>query len=161
MAHQPLGVVEARLVGPQQSEGHVALGHLGVIGAVQRRAPLERGAEEGIGPVEVAELLIDAAERREQLGLDAWFTDEAACLLDAAVHQRDDPQAFGGACLLVAALEQVEHEPLDPLRARCLGHGGVARRGDAHRVENDDADERRPEPAPPRPRRACSGARTC
>ena len=55
--------------------------------------------------------------------------------MDAAVDQRDDAQIVGRTGFLVAAVKQIEHEPLDAIGARGLRHRRVARRGQPHGVE--------------------------
>src|SRR3989442_14237796 len=89
---------------------------------------VERGTQQRIRPVELAELLVDASQRLVQLGLHRRLPIEALCVLYAPVDERHDVQTVGGPDRFVATLEEGQREVLDALGPTCLGGGRVPRR---------------------------------
>src|SRR2546425_977102 len=125
LPEEPLGFLVLRLIDSQAAERHEAPGYLGIVGPEERATLVERGAEQRIRPVELAELLVDASQRLTQLGLHRGVPIQTLGLLHTPVEQRHDAQAVRRADGLVAALEQVQHEALDALGPSCLGEGSV------------------------------------
>jgi len=138
-AGEPLRLVVASLLRAQRPEGHLGLPHLDVVRTVEGEAAVQRDPEERIGPVESPELSIHAPERVEQLGLDRRLRLQRARVAHAAVEKGDDPQALGRPHLLVLPAEEVEHEPLDPLRPLRLRQRRVAGHAQPERVVSDQS----------------------
>ncbi|MNC84930.1 hypothetical protein D3C83_04990 [compost metagenome] len=148
LAHETLGVVELRLSDAKQAHRHQAVGDLGVIRPEERSPPVQRVLKQRLRLGEVAQPLIDAAERPVHRNLHDRFGVEVLRFDHAAIDQRDDAQIPGRAGGLLAACEQVQHQLLDALRAGRLGQrliprGGQAEREERHQTDNHNQDSRR------------------
>ena len=116
--------------------------HVGVVGSERGAPQLERAGEQRLRLVEPSQVLGDAAERLQQLGLHRGLGLERLRLPDAAVDQVHHLHVGRGTDLAGSSLEQLEHELLDPLRPRRLGGDRVARAGEADRSEQGHAQNR-------------------
>ena len=148
-----LGLVVPATRARELTAGDQRAGHVGVVGPECRATELERAGEQRLRLVQPAQVLGDAAERLQQLGLHRRLGLERLRLADAPVDQVHHLHVGGGADLAGSSLEQLEHELLDPLRPRGLGshrvagpreaNGGV-RGHSQHRETDRRGDEHRP-----------------
>ena len=148
-----LGLVVAAARARQLTAGDQRTGHVGVVGPECHAPELERAGEQRLRLVQPAQVLGDAAERLQQLGLHRGLGLERLRLADAPVDQVHHLQVGRGADLAGSSLEQLEHELLDPLRPRSLGSHSVAGSREAdggvrghsqHREADGQGDEHRP-----------------
>ena len=69
--------------------------------------------QQAVGLIQLAEILINAAECVIEFGLHRGLALERLRFLHAAIDERDHPQIFRRASVLIAAVEEIEHEALD------------------------------------------------
>ena len=92
----------SRLERPELDQGRR---HIRVIGAEQRPPLGDRRVEQGVGPLQVAQLLMDAAKGQKQLRLGARVSVEALGIAETAVEEGHHPKAVGRTGRLVAPFE--------------------------------------------------------
>src|SRR5688572_6796749 len=112
-----------------------------MLGPEKRAALIERRPEQSIGARKIAELLIDTAKCLVELSLNRRLLIEISGFLNAAVHECDDAEAVRGTDFLVAALEKIQRELLDALRACSFRQRNVTRVLELQRIESDESDD--------------------
>jgi len=98
--------------------------------------------QQRVRALELAELAIDAAQREVELRLHERLAIERPCERESAIDERDDAQVVRGTRSFVTAVEQLQHELLDALRAIRFGDGGIAGDREPRRVEGDERHDR-------------------
>ena len=137
---QGFRVLEPGLVEAEPAQRHIDTGQRRVLRAQARGALRPRLRDERVCPVQLAEPLEDRAQREVELLLHLRFAVEGARLLHAALEQGHHAQTVRRRHVLLAALEEVQHEALDLIGTRRLGEGGVPRACQPQGVEGHQAD---------------------
>ena len=106
LANELLGVVEAGLVDAQPSKRDQRRRDVRMSWAKQGLASSQRELNQRVGPGQLPEFLVDAAEREIELRLRGRLGVQASRFDHAAIQERDDAQAVRGTGQLVATLEQ-------------------------------------------------------
>jgi hypothetical protein len=125
LRRQAFCVIEFCLIDPQQTESHQTVERVAILRPAQTTPLVERGLQQGVGAVVVAETLIQAAERLIERRLDRWLAVETTRFLHAPIDKRDHAQIVRRRRVGLACVEQVQHELLDARRPRRF----LARRG--------------------------------
>ena len=140
VAGQGFGVVEAGLIHPLAAEGDEAPGHLRTLRAEEPPAEVEARREQRVGPRQLAQPSVEPAQGVIELGLDRRLPIQRARFLETPVQQVNHPEAVRRSDLVLAALEELEHEALDPLGPGRFRQRGVPGAGQPHGVESRQAE---------------------
>ena len=129
VAHELLGFGQLRLIARSRPRAHEALPRRpGSSGPNSSRRLASDALSSESARARLPSFSYSPPSVCEQLGLNLGLAVERARLLHAAVDERHHAQTVGGSDRFVAALEELQHEALDALRARLLARARVARR---------------------------------
>src|SRR5271170_1309525 len=106
VANQALSFIPLSLIHAQKTQRDQTFRDIAVIRTEDALALIERRAQQGIRPIEFAELSVNASQREIELGLYLRLRIQGARFLHAAIHQRDNSQVVGGTGFFIASLEQ-------------------------------------------------------